>query len=451
MAESAPEMSFDIFIVEDSSSSKTEQKEVKTEQKEVKTEQKEVKTEQKEVKTEQKEVKEEFFSALPDELLLFEEDTGDSSSLNYNSQNATAAALGASSMPAQEASSVPRPTSAMPETERPQILNVMSTMNLGCCLDLDFIAHRAWNVEYKPNKFFKGLVMRIREPRTTAVVYKSGKIMCTGTKSVQQARLGARKCARKVQKLGFPVRPLNFKIQTMTAKWKIFPLHLQRFSQHQNCSYDPELFPGLIYEVSPGITATIFSSGSICLSGRDTPVSHTAHIGCYVTITCTYPIVEVGKNIDQCIATYFFLIQYRFRKSYESIQACSGPTTRCPSPDASRSPPPAAGSVSPATSLEGRRLTRCRNTVGAAEEGSRCLSALSQTVNSQQPVSPWPLHRAPAGSSPPGREGGSDRMCAHLKCPVVPSQCWKGSARQKVVTAAMWWLHGWLGSGQGGQ
>ena len=115
----------------------------------MKTEQKEVKTEQKEVKTEQKEVKEEFFSALPDELLLFEEDTGmtgadpqtlselkhkqnesrtvvvfpgDSSSLNYNSQNATAAALGASSMPAQEASSVPRPTSAMPETERPQIL-----------------------------------------------------------------------------------------------------------------------------------------------------------------------------------------------------------------------------------------------------------------------------------------------------------------------------------------
>ena len=31
----------------------------------------------------------------------------------------------------------------------------MSTMSLGCCLDLDFIARRAWNVEYKPNKVLK--------------------------------------------------------------------------------------------------------------------------------------------------------------------------------------------------------------------------------------------------------------------------------------------------------
>uniref|UniRef100_A0A671WUS0 TATA-box-binding protein-like n=2 Tax=Sparus aurata TaxID=8175 RepID=A0A671WUS0_SPAAU len=211
--------------------------------------------------------------------------TGDSSSLDYNSQNATAAALGASSMPEQEASSVPRPTSEMPATERPQILNVTSTMSLGCCLDLDFIARRAWNVEYKPNKFFKGLVMRIREPQTTAVIFKSGKIMCTGPKSVQQARLGARKCARKVQKLGFPVRPLNFKIQTMTARWKIFPLNLERFSQHQKCSYNPELFPGLIYEVSPGITANIFSSGTICLCG----VKQEAQI--YEVFDTIYPIL----------------------------------------------------------------------------------------------------------------------------------------------------------------
>lgn len=28
--------------------------------------------------------------------------------------------------------------------------NILSTVTLGCCLDLDFIASKAWNVEYKP-------------------------------------------------------------------------------------------------------------------------------------------------------------------------------------------------------------------------------------------------------------------------------------------------------------
>ena len=52
------------------------------------------------------------------------------------------------------------------------------------------------------------------------------------------------------------------------------------------------------------------------------------------------------------------------------------PTTRCSSPGASQSPP-AAGSASPATSLEGQRVMRHGNTVGAAEVGSRCLTHCS--------------------------------------------------------------------------
>lgn len=66
------------------------------------------------------------------------------------------------------------------------------------------------------------MIMRIRDPRTTALVFSSGKMVCTGAKryilyitmaaslsfslfSEELSRLAARKYARIIQKLGFPV------------------------------------------------------------------------------------------------------------------------------------------------------------------------------------------------------------------------------------------------------
>lgn len=55
--------------------------------------------------------------------------------------------------------------------------------------------------------------MRIREPRTTALIFSSGKMVCTGAKSEEASRLAARKYARIVQKLNFPVKFFEFKVR----------------------------------------------------------------------------------------------------------------------------------------------------------------------------------------------------------------------------------------------
>lgn len=86
----------------------------------------------------------------------------------------------------------------------PQLQNIVSTVNLGCKLDLKKIALHARNAEYNPKRF-AAVIMRIREPRTTALIFSSGKMVCTGAKSEDMSRLAARKYARIVQKLGFEV------------------------------------------------------------------------------------------------------------------------------------------------------------------------------------------------------------------------------------------------------
>ncbi|XP_023783060.1 TATA box-binding protein-like protein 2 isoform X1 [Cyanistes caeruleus] len=87
----------------------------------------------------------------------------------------------------------------------------------------------------------------------------------------EQSRLAARKYARVVQKLGFPAKFLDFKIQNMVGSCDVrFPIRLEGLvlTHQQFSSYEPELFPGLVYRmVKPRIVLLIFVSGKVVLTG----------------------------------------------------------------------------------------------------------------------------------------------------------------------------------------
>ncbi|KAF7704481.1 hypothetical protein HF521_021553 [Silurus meridionalis] len=109
----------------------------------------------------------------------------------------------------------------------PQLQNIVSTINLACPLDLKAIALQGRNAEYNP-KSFAAVIMRIREPKTTALIFSSGKLVCTGAKSEEQSHLAARKYVRVVQKLGFPAKFLDFKIVNMVGSCDVcFPIRLE--------------------------------------------------------------------------------------------------------------------------------------------------------------------------------------------------------------------------------
>eukprot|EP01084_Bolivina_argentea_P269783 458589_1 len=86
--------------------------------------------------------------------------------------------------------------------EQPQTQNVVATMNVACRLDLKEIVTRSRNSEYNPKRF-AAVVMRIREPKSTALIFQTGKIVVTGARSEDKAWIAARKYARILQKLDF--------------------------------------------------------------------------------------------------------------------------------------------------------------------------------------------------------------------------------------------------------
>eukprot|EP01018_Ginkgo_biloba_P008635 Gb_28773 [translate_table: standard] len=83
--------------------------------------------------------------------------------------------------------------------------------------------------------------MRISNPRTTALIFQSGRIVCTGAKNEADSLLAARKYARIIQKLGFPASFKNYKITNIVAscdvKFKISNEFLE--VKLQDTTYEP--------------------------------------------------------------------------------------------------------------------------------------------------------------------------------------------------------------------
>jgi len=184
--------------------------------------------------------------------------------------------------------------------EPPQLQNIVSTVNLQCKLDLKKIAMHARNAEYNPKRF-AAVIMRIREPRTTSLIFSSGKMVCTGAKSQDQSRMAARKFARIIQKLGFEVKFNEFKIQNMVGSVDVgFPIRLEGLvlTHAQFSNYEPELFPGLIYRmVRPKIVLLIFVSGKVVLTGA-----------------------KVKEEIDQAFNNIYPILKHFKKQSTQPIQ-----------------------------------------------------------------------------------------------------------------------------------
>ena len=152
-----------------------------------------------------------------------------------------------------------------------ELQNVVATFNLGVdYIDLRAIALEKPFIEYNPHKF-AAASLRIRSPRTTALAFASGNMVCTGAKTEIESRFAGRKYVRIMQKHGIPVSFRDFKIQNIVASAEIpHALKLVELSKAYGpyVSYEPDLFPGLVFRTTaPKLVFLIFRSGKVVITG----------------------------------------------------------------------------------------------------------------------------------------------------------------------------------------
>ena len=134
----------------------------------------------------------------------------------------------------------------------PHLQNIVSTFSMGKDkLNLDMITMQVPFMEFNSKRFAAG-VIRLANPRTTCLVFASGKGVCTGAKTEHASRLAAMKYVMLLKRCGIPVEFHNFKIQNMVAAVHCnLNLDIQKMADEMSgfVSYEPDLFPGLMYRV----------------------------------------------------------------------------------------------------------------------------------------------------------------------------------------------------------
>jgi transcription initiation factor TFIID TATA-box-binding protein len=151
-----------------------------------------------------------------------------------------------------------------------EVVNIVVSASLGHDIPLEKMAATLSNTEYNPEQF-PGLVIRIKEPKTSALIFSSGKIVCTGARSLDKVHESIRKIMKSLEKINIKIKEEpQVAIQNIVASGSIgMDLNLNVLAMKlDNTEYEPEQFPGLVYKLSDQkATFLLFSNGKIVCTG----------------------------------------------------------------------------------------------------------------------------------------------------------------------------------------
>ncbi len=151
-----------------------------------------------------------------------------------------------------------------------KVVNIVVSTSLKHDIPLEKMAATLSNTEYNPEQF-PGLVIRIKEPKTSALIFSSGKVVCTGARSMEKVNESIKKIIKSLEKINIKIKiKPEIKIQNIVASGSVgMDLNLNILAiKLENTEYEPEQFPGLVYKLEEAkATFLLFSNGKIVCTG----------------------------------------------------------------------------------------------------------------------------------------------------------------------------------------
>ena len=164
-----------------------------------------------------------------------------------------------------------------------KVVNIVSSASIGVALDLQEISDRFAEAEYKKQRF-PGLIYRMKNPKVAILLFSSGKLVCTGAKSVDRSREAVNILRDRIKSLFAEKYPeelenipkeLDVKIQNIVATGDLGTIiNLNKVAvrlSFEKVEYEPEQFPGLVYRIDePKMVLLLFGSGKVvCTGGKN--------------------------------------------------------------------------------------------------------------------------------------------------------------------------------------
>ncbi len=153
-----------------------------------------------------------------------------------------------------------------------QIVNLVASANLNATLDLYNLAITIPNIEYEPEQF-PGAILKLQEPKVSMLLFKNGKVICSGASSEKEISVGIMKASKLihgVQKSVKVLKKVEYNVVNLVATASLNQtLDLfQTALALDNVEYEPEQFPGAILRIDdPKLTLLLFKNGKVICAG----------------------------------------------------------------------------------------------------------------------------------------------------------------------------------------
>ena len=130
--------------------------------------------------------------------------------------------------------------------------------------------------QYDPESF-PGLVFRLKAPKTATLLFHSGKLVCTGAKTMEDVKRAIETVVMNIKKAGILITAYPvYEVQNIVASADIgHPVNLTSVVISlglDRVEYEPEVFPGLVYRLNdPKVVILLFGSGKLVCTGARKP------------------------------------------------------------------------------------------------------------------------------------------------------------------------------------
>ncbi|MCL5100967.1 MAG: hypothetical protein M1122_03380 [Candidatus Marsarchaeota archaeon] len=92
-------------------------------------------------------------------------------------------------------------TSGIPKKIEPQIKiqNIVVSSDLNANIDLFSLSKGVKEVDYEPEQF-PGAIFRIKEPKAVIILFKNGKLICTGASNTKDIKIVLERAAKIISR-----------------------------------------------------------------------------------------------------------------------------------------------------------------------------------------------------------------------------------------------------------
>lgn len=150
-------------------------------------------------------------------------------------------------------------------------VNIVATYHLGCIFNMKELHEKVLGSKLL-EKSMGAVVWKVQQPKTTFLIYKSGKCVCLGASSLENCEIATSLLVAKLVALGYPASINYFQVQNIVFSVDLgYHIDLPKlyYSLDRKASFEPEIFPGLRHKIGH-INFTVFRTGKINVSGATT-------------------------------------------------------------------------------------------------------------------------------------------------------------------------------------